>query len=83
MINLLVSLVSILLLSLAINKHYKDFFGRAISKKMSVIFKILGWCGILLSLSLLPLEGVNYVYWLCQLSIIIIFVAFIITKRTD
>jgi hypothetical protein len=82
-ISLLISLASILLLSLAINKHYKDAFGRAIDKKMRVIFKVFGWCGMLLSLILLPSEGVNYVYWLCQVSIIIMLVSFIITKRAD
>lgn len=80
MLSLLFLLSAIALLSLAMNKHYKATFDKPLAEKNSKKLKLLGWLSLLLSLIFVVPAPINYVTWLTELSLVIIFQAWFLTK---
>lgn len=72
MLNVNLLIISIVFLSLAMNKHYKDTFNVHINKPLQLILKVIGWSALVLSLFFLPTRGIEYLLFCCQLSIIIL-----------
>ena len=72
MIDFCLIFVAIALLSLSMNKHYKDSFSKALDKNQQRVMKIAGWALLAVSLIMIDIKGINYVYWCCQLSVAIV-----------
>jgi len=72
MIDFCLIFAAIALLSLSMNKHYKDSFSKALNKKQQRVMKIAGWALLVVSLIMIDVKGINYVYWCCQLSLAIV-----------
>ena len=72
MLSLMLLTVAIVCLSLSMPKHFKDCCKRPLPEQWRRALKALGWVSLLLSLMLMPQTGINYVYWCCQLSALIL-----------
>lgn len=80
MLSLFLLLVSITLLSLGMNKHYKTTFNKPLPDALSKKLRFGGWLSLILSVIAVTPSSVNYVNWLTQLSLVIIFQAWFLTK---
>jgi len=80
MIKLVIlQMVSLLCLSLAMDKHFKLIFKKKSNARISTILRFIGWSGIMLSIFdvtniNLPV-GLTIIYYLCSASLIILLMA--------
>ena len=80
MLSFVILYLSIVLLSLAMTKHFKATFERNLSESHSLKLKSTGWLLLLLSLYLVPAGTVTYVIWLTQASLIILLQSWTLAK---
>ena len=76
--SILLIIIGVMLLSLSMDKHYKNVFGSIPRENIKTTLKVIGWGLLILSASIKPLD-INLIYWYCQLSITILLQAFILT----
>jgi len=72
-------ILSLLCLSLAMDKHFKLIFKKKPNARISTILRFIGWLGLALSIFYitkisLPV-GLTIIYYLCSASLIILLMA--------
>jgi len=72
-------ILSLLCLSLAMDKHFKLIFKKKSNARISTILRFIGWLGLALSIFYitkisLPV-GLTIIYYLCSASLIILLMA--------
>lgn len=80
MASYLLLTIAIVCLALSMAKHFKDSFSRPISEQQDKVLTCAGWGLLLASLCVLPWQGIHFVYWFCYLSVLILVVAYSLTK---
>ena len=82
----LLLLSSVACLSLAMNKHYKTCFKRAISAPKERVLRLLGWGLMLVSLGMALVQqrggsmGFQFMQWCCLLSVAIVLQVWLLNR---
>lgn len=79
MIEFLLLCLAIGLLSLSMDKHYKDCFNQRLTPVRKKNLRTAGWILLIVSLVLPPFKGIEYVLWCCDLSMAILLQAILLS----
>ncbi|AXX91472.1 hypothetical protein CPU12_09680 [Malaciobacter molluscorum LMG 25693] len=84
-LNIFLTYISLLLLSISLNKHYKSLFDKSINKKTMIIFRTIGYATLVITLAIfIHIKGISLgiTYFIGIIAPLIIFISILFTYQS-